>query len=134
MRVAKRQLRRIIKEEKRKILKEQWGAELDTGSPLIEFARAYMGLGDAVASQVDAIVEAYHNSGGVGDQRFNEAVYDQNPNAINLAMERLGRVLRYGDLGDEGDGILEALEEAQDLFTRGDIEADADARAAGDIE
>jgi hypothetical protein len=133
MKVTKRQLKRIIKEEKASLLKEQWGDTIDTGSPLIEFARAYMGLGDAVASQVDAIVEAYHNSGGVGDQRFNEAVYDQNPNAVKLAMERLGRVLRYGDLGDEGDGILEALEEAQDLFTRGDLEAEADARGAGDV-
>ena len=132
MKTTKRQLRRIVKEEKQKLIKEQWGPEVDTGSPLIEFARAYMGLGDAVAGQVDAVVEAYHNSGGVGDQRFNEAVYDQNPNAINMAMERLGRTLRYGDLGDEGEAILEALEEAQDLFMRGDLEAEADARAAGD--
>ena len=134
MRITKRQLRRIIKEEKTTLLKEQWGAEIDTGSPLIEFARAYMGLGDAVASQVDAIVEAYHNSSGIGDERFNQAVYEQNPNAVDLAMERLGRVLRYGDLGEEGDSILLALEEAQDLFTRGDLEVEADARAAGDIE
>ena len=66
-----------------------WGESIDTGSPLIEFARAYRSLGDAVADQVDAIVAAYHNSGGVGDQSFNEVVYDQNPNAIMLAMERL---------------------------------------------
>tara|TARA_R110000824_G_scaffold60853_21_gene162495 strand:+ start:508 stop:909 length:402 start_codon:yes stop_codon:yes gene_type:complete len=133
MKITKRQLKRIIKEEKQKLIKEQWGSEIDTGSPLIEFARAYRSLGDAVASQVDAVVEAYHNSGGVGDQRFKEAVYDQNPNAINMAMERLGRTLRYGDLGDEGESILEALTEAEDLFDRGDLEAATDARAAGDI-
>jgi len=50
-----------------------------------------------------------------------------------MAMARLGHVLRYGDLGEEGDAILLALEEAQDLFIRGDIEAEADARAAGDL-
>ena len=133
MKITKRQLKRIIKEEKAGLLQEQWGDTVDTGSPLIEFARAYMGLGDAVASQVDAIVAAYHDSGGIGDQRFNEAVYDQNPNAINMAMERLGRTLRYGDLGDEGESILVALTEAQDLFERGDLEAEAEAREAGDI-
>ena len=133
MKVTKRQLRRIIKEEKTALLKEQWG-EIDTGSPLIEFARAYMGLGDAVASQVDAIVKAYNDSHGLDDQRYKEAVYEQNPNAIDMAMERLGRTLRYQDLGDEGDSILEALEGAQDLFKHGDLEAEADARSAGDIE
>ena len=133
MKVTKRQLRRIIKEEKASLIKEQWG-QVDSGSPLIDFAQAWAGLGGAVQDQVSAIMEAYHNSGGVGDQRFNEAVYDQNPNAIDMAMDRLGRVLRYGDLGGAGDVILEALEEAQDLFIRGDLEAEADARAAGDIE
>ena len=132
MNITKRQLRRIIKEEKQKLLKEQWG-NVDSGSPLIDFAQAWAGLGGAVQEQVSAIMSAYHNSGGVGDQRFNEAVYDQNPNAIDMALERLGRVLRYGDLGDDGDAILEALEEAQDLFIRGDLEAEADTRAAGDI-
>ena len=95
MKVTKRQLKRIIKEERTRLLKEMWGESVDTGSPLIEFARAYMGLGDAVASQVDSVVEAYNNSGGLGDQRFKEAVYEQNPNAIDLAMDRLGRALRY---------------------------------------
>ena len=131
MRITKRQLKRIIKEEKQKLLKEQWG-NVDSGSPLIDFAQAWAGLGGAVQDQVSAIIEAYHNSGGIGDQRFNEAVYDQNPNAIDIAMQRLGQFLKHGDLGDEGDAILEALEEAQDLFIRGDIEAEADARAAGD--
>jgi len=133
MRITKRQLRKLIKEEKATLLKEQWGG-IDTGSPLIEFARAYMGLGDAVASQVDAVVEAYNNSGGLGDERFNQVVYEQNPNAIDMAMERLGRVLRYGDVGEEGDSILLALEGAQDLFLEGEMEVEADARAAGDIE
>jgi len=132
MKITKRQLRRIIKEEKASLLKEQWG-QVDSGSPLIDFAQAWAGLGGAVQDQVSAIMAAYHNSGGVGDQRFNEAVYDQNPNAIDMALERLGRVLRYGDLGGAGDVVLEVLEEAQDLFLRGDLEAEADARAAGDI-
>ena len=133
MKITKNQLKRIINEERSRLLKEMWGEEIDTGSPLIEFARAYMGLGDAVASQVDAVVEAYNNSTGLGDQRYKEAVYDQNPNAIDVAMERLGRVLKYGELGEQGDDVMTALEGAQDLFLEGEMEAEADARAAGDI-
>jgi len=132
MKITKRQLRKLIKEEKTALLKEQWG-HVDSGSPLIDFAQAWAGLGGAVQDQVSAIMEAYHNSNGIGDQRFNEAVYDQNPNAINMAMERLGQVLRYGDLGEEGDSILLALEGAQDIFLEGEMEVEADARAAGDI-
>ena len=132
MKITKRQLRRIIKEEKSRLLSEQWG-NVDSGSPLIDFAQAWAALGGAVQDQVSAVMEAYHNSNGIGDQRYKEAVYDQNPNAINMAMDRLGQTLRYGDLGDEGEAILLALEGAQDLFIEGDLEAEADARASGGI-
>tara|TARA_R110002060_G_C2100994_1_gene97651 strand:+ start:588 stop:989 length:402 start_codon:yes stop_codon:yes gene_type:complete len=133
MKITKRQLRRIIKEEKASLLKEQWGNS-ESSSPLIQFAQAWAGLGGAVQEQVSSVIEAYHNSGGIGDQRFNEAVYDQNPNAIDMAMQRLRPALRLGELGEEGAAILQALGEAQDLFERGDMEAEADARASGDIE
>ena len=78
MKVTKKQLKRIIKEERSRLLKEQWG-QVDSGSPLIDFAQAWAGLGGVVQDQVSAIIAAYHNSGGVGDQRFNEAVYDRTP-------------------------------------------------------
>jgi hypothetical protein len=133
MKITKNQLRRIIKEEKTRLLKEQWG-NVDTGSPLIEFAQAWASLGNAVQEQVAAVMGAYNNSGGLGDQRFKEAVYDQNPNAIDMAMDRLGRVLKYGELGEQGDDFMAALEGAQDLFLEGEMEVEADARAAGDIE
>jgi hypothetical protein len=129
MKITKRQLRRIIKEEKTKILNEQWGNS-ESSSPLIQFAQAWAGLGGAVQEQVSSIIEAYHNSGGVGDQRFDEAVYDQNPNAIDMAMQRLGPALRLGELGDEGDAILEALTEAQDLFEREEYKDEAEEREA----
>ena len=114
MKITKKQLKHIIKEEKSRLLREQWD-DIDTGSPLIEFARAYRGLGDAVASQVDAVVGAYITRGD-----FTETVHEQNPNAIDMAMDRLGRVLRYGDLGGEGEMILEALEAAQTINLQGD--------------
>ena len=130
MTIAKRQLKKIIREEKKKVLKEMWGNNVETGSPLIEFARAYMGLGDAVASQVDAVVGAYINSGGPEDERFMETVYEQNPNAIDMAMDKIGRVLGHNDLGDEGEEVLEALEAAQAIYEQGDEEVEADRAAA----
>jgi len=39
-------------------------------------------------------------------------VYSVNPNAIDMALEKLGSILRRGYLGDEGDYILEALDAA----------------------
>tara|TARA_Y100000389_G_C17429124_1_gene501443 strand:- start:1073 stop:1489 length:417 start_codon:yes stop_codon:yes gene_type:complete len=131
MKITKSQLKRIIKEEKQKLLNEFYGDNVDTGSPLIEFARAYMGLGNVIADQVDAVVAAYiTGSGGAGKDGFTEAVYEQNANAIDRAHNRLFGVLRYGELGDEGDVILEALEAARKVYAQGDEEVESDAMAA----
>ena len=124
MKITKRQLRRIIKEEKARILSEMWGGQ-ESMSPLIQFAQAFSGLGGAVSDQVITIVNAYIEN----DQ---EAVYGVNPNALDLAMERLGYPLR--DMGPgEAEEVLEALEWAKDIFKQGDAEVEADARAAGDL-
>ena len=153
MKISKRQLRRIIKEEKAKllnesfstmhsrasrhirnisrggaILNEMWGESVETGSDLIDFAKAYAGLGSAVQDQVDAVVGAYNNSGG-GSQDFAETVYEQNPNAIQMAYDKLGRVLGMMD-GDDALMISEALQEAMDIFQQGDDEVEADRAAA----
>jgi len=47
-----------------------------------------------------------------------------------MAMQRLGPALRLGELGDEGDAILEALTEAQDLFEREEYKDEAEEREA----
>lgn len=130
MKITRRHLKRIIKEEKQKLLNEQWG-ELEISSTLINFARAYRGLGDAVASQVDQVVAAYLDG---DDEIFLEAVYEVNPNAIDMAMRKLQPVLRYGELGDEGDIIQDALSEAQKIFKQGEEEVEADRQAAGDLD
>ncbi len=114
MKITKRQLRRIIKEEKAKVLKEQWGDRVETGSDLIEFARAYAGLGDAVQSQVEEVVSAYYNM-APGSEDFMEVVYEQNPNAIHMAYDKLGRVLGMMD-GDDALGISEALQAAMEAY------------------
>ena len=114
MKITKQQLKRIIKEEKSRILNEQWGDRPETGSDLIEFAKAYAGLGDAVQSQLDSVVAAYNNSGGPDDERFAETVYEQNPNAIDTAYNKLARVLNNMD-SEDGEGILDALQTAIDI-------------------
>jgi hypothetical protein len=129
MKVTKRQLKRIIKEEKRKLLREQWGSRLDTGSDIIEFAKAYVSLGNAAQEQVDAVVSAYNNSGGADSEDFMEAVYEQNPNAISMAYDKLGRILGMME-DDDAIGIQEALQAAMEIYEQGDDEVEADAAAA----
>ena len=118
MKITKRQLRRIIKEEKQRLrmLQERspFGEKIDTGSDVIEFAQAYCGLGDAVQDQVDAIIAAYYSGGGPESEAFQDVVYEQNPNAIDLAIQRLPR---YGS--EEVEEIIAALKIAQSLFTEG---------------
>ena len=116
MRITKRQLRRIIKEERARILKEY--VESETGSPLIEFARAYAGMGAAVQEQVDAVIGAYINGGGPESDAFRDIVYEQNPAAIDMAMDKIGRVLRNSGICEEGEIILEALEAAQEVINQ----------------
>ena len=110
MRITRRQIRRLIK--------EAWQDE--TGSDLLAFAKAYASLGNAVREQVDAIVNAYY-SHGVGSDMFEEVVYQQNPNAIDSAIDRLGRPIRQ--LGtDEAEDIGNCLDHAQAIYLRSDEE------------
>ena len=111
MKITKRQIKRLIREEKSKLLLE-WG-EIETGSVWIEFARAYARLGNAVQDQVDAVVGAYINGGGPDSENFRETVFEQNPNAIDMAMQGLRYSLEGA--GDEAAEILEALELAQEI-------------------
>ena len=128
MKITKRQLRRIIKEEKHKLLREQGGWEQQTGSMLLDFAQAWASLGGAVQEQVVAVTAAWER--GAHEPDWSESVYEQNPNAIDMAVQRLGPFLR--DLGEEGEFLWDALEEAQKIYREGDEEVEADARAAGD--
>jgi len=130
MKITKRKLQQIIQEELNHI-NESWGMAVETGSELIDFAKAYASLGTAVQEQVDQIVSAYYNSGEDGDG-FKEAAYEVNPNALDLAMERLARPLRMMGGATEAEEILIAIEEAQKLHSEGDEEVELDAQAAGD--
>ena len=117
MKITKRQIRRIIKEEASSLLSEQYGSEVETGSDLIDFAKAYASLGNAVQEQVDRVIAAYFSGGGPDSPQFEEAVLGQNPNAIDMAIDRLGRVGRM--MGGEAEDILNALDVAKEIYEAG---------------
>ena len=118
MKITKRQLRRIIKEEKAKLLREA----RDTGgaSPLIDFAAAYAGLGGAVQEQIVAIVEAMSQF-GENSPEFEDAVFAQNPNAIEMAERALINSLNIlGQTNPDAEDLLTALETAIELINQGE--------------
>jgi len=127
MKITRHQLRRIIKEEKQKLLKEQW-TSAEPLSPLVQFAQAWAGLGGAVSSQILELSNA-HIEG-----RIEDAAYEMNPNALDVAFERLQRPLSA--LSSEGSEdaaeLMSAMEAAAEIFAEGDDEVERDARAAGD--
>jgi len=132
MKVSKRQLRRIIKEEKR-LLSEQggWGESVESGSDLIEFAKAYAGLGGAVQQQFDALAAGWIQD-GAHEPAWSELVYEQNPNAIDMAASRLQSLLkRLSSTGNEdAELLLDMLEDAQEIYRKGDEEVASDRAAA----
>ena len=132
MKITKNQLRRLIREEaqkfekrNKKLVKEQFGAmDKESLSPLASFAQAWSGLGNAVQEQTITVINGYIENN-------EEAVYDVNPNALDLAHQRLRPHLR-GIMGEDADDVLGALEWAKGIFKQGEDEVEADARAAGD--
>ena len=110
MKISKRQLRRIIKEEKSKILKEQRsgaGADFETGSILVEFAQQYASLGSAVQEQLNEVVKVYLVDGGFPEE-LEDAIMQQNPAALERAVGQLRRTVSQMD--------SEGFEEAGDLM------------------
>tara|TARA_A100001015_G_scaffold126330_2_gene139993 strand:- start:148 stop:531 length:384 start_codon:yes stop_codon:yes gene_type:complete len=127
MKITKRQLRRIIKEEKQRLLKEFGAMDKEVLSPLVEFGQAWSGLGDSVQSQIIDVVNGYIEAN-------EEMVYEINPNALKIATRRLSRSLNIlGQSNPDAEEVMEALEWAQGIFDQGDAEVEADARAAGDL-
>ena len=125
MKITKKQLKRIIKEEKAKLIKEQWGAP-EALSPLVMFAQAWAGLGSAVQSQMVTVVNGWIENNP-------EDVYEVNPNALNMAEQRLRNSLNIlGQTNPDAEELLEAIEWAMDIQLQGDEEVERDARAAGD--
>ena len=124
MKITRKQLRRIIKEESQKLLKEYGAMDKEVMSPLVDFGQAWSSLGDAVQSQIIDVVNGYIEN----DQ---EAVYEINPNALDMAMRRLRMsLIDLGQSNPDAEEVMEALEWAQGIFRQGEEEVDADRRAA----
>jgi hypothetical protein len=126
VKITKRQLRRIIKEEKKKILLKEFGSmDKEVLSPLIQFAQAWSGLGDAIQSQMIDVINGHI-------ENREEAVYEINPNALDRAVERLSQPLDAMRGDTEAEEIMGALDWAVEIIHQGEDEVEADARAAGD--
>ncbi len=115
MKITKRQLKRIIKEEKAKLLKEQRsgaGADFETGSILVEFAQQYAALGGAIQEQLNEVIKVYLVDGGFPEE-LEDAIMQQNPAALERAVEQLRRpVSQMADEGyEEADDLMSLFEE-----------------------
>ena len=126
MKTTKRQLRRIIKEEKRKLTTEAFGQFQETEDPVLNFAQSWAGLGSAVQDQVLAIAVAWQEGGHEPD--WSDAVYEQNPAAIEMASQKL--VPSLNKMGSDAEFLLDMLEEAMLIYEQGDAEVEADRQAA----
>ena len=110
MKITKKQLKRIIKEEKREILKEQragGAADFETGSILVEFAQQYTALGGAIQEQLNEVIKVYLVDGGMPDE-LEDAIMQQNPAALERGVRQLRRTV--SQMASEG------YEEAGDLM------------------
>jgi len=129
MKITKRQLRRIIKEEKTRLLKEKWGGigGESSGSALIHFAKAYASMGPQAQEQMGAITSAYFRlfpaEGFVSQEEiyanpeFKDVAMQQNPAIIEAALSALGNTNLHGlDANEELLQMDDALEVALNLL------------------
>ena len=126
MKITKTQLKNLIKEELSRV-DEMYQSQVESGSELIEFAKAFTSLGGSVQEQLLQLVSAYYHLGEESDG-FAETVYELNPNAVEMMFQRLGPKLRMLE-DPESDDILEAIEKAKYIFMTGDDEVESDRQA-----
>ena len=115
MKITRRQLKRIIKEEKQKILKEQRAgaaADFETGSILVEFAQQYAALGSAIQEQLNEVIKVYLIDGGFPDE-LEDTIMQQNPAALERGVRQLRRtVSQMASEGyEEADNLMSLFEE-----------------------
>tara|TARA_B100000700_G_scaffold184560_1_gene203479 strand:+ start:1165 stop:1503 length:339 start_codon:yes stop_codon:yes gene_type:complete len=108
VKISKRHLRRIIKEEKAKVLKEQFGMQ-EALDPLTAFGQAWAGLGSAVQEQIVNVTNAYI-------QNDKDSAYEINPSALDMAMRRLMPSVNRLEPSTDRDEFVDALKWAESLF------------------
>jgi hypothetical protein len=112
MKITKRQLKRLIKEERSKLLKEFGAMDKEAMSPLIQFSQAWSGLGDAIQSQMIDLINGYI-------ENREDVVYDINPNAFEQAQRRLQYpLMTLGESNPDAEEVIEAMEWAQGIMER----------------
>ena len=116
MKITKNQLKRIIKEEKQKLLKE-YGAGKETGSYLVGFAQAYASLGAAVQEQFNEVVNVYMIGGGMVDE-LDDVIYQQNSSALEMAMDKLRSPLSQMKGYEDAEDLLSLFDEIEDRLRR----------------
>jgi hypothetical protein len=109
MKITKRQLKRIIKEEKIKVLQEYGAMSMESLNPTIAFAQAWAGLGDAIQEQMINLVNAYVEG------RLEEEIHEINPNAFERAQDRLTTPLRMMD-GPDADELQDMMEQVSQVI------------------
>ncbi len=110
MKITKKHLKRIIKEEKQKLLNEFGAMDKEAMSPLVQFAQAWSGLGDAIQSQMIDLINGYV-------ENRTDAVYEINPNAFDRASERLsGPLMTLGQSNPDAEELIEAMEWAEEIM------------------
>ena len=112
MKVSNKQLRSIIREERSRLLSEQGGfgpGPDNMAMVLIEFAKAWSSMGAKIQEQVEAIVEASEGE----PEEFEEVIFQQNPNAIDVALRQLEN---KGENLEGMDDLMEILWAAQEIM------------------
>jgi hypothetical protein len=115
MKITKRQLRQIIKEERTKLLQEQRADS--SPNALVDFAIAFGKLGFAAEEQLHDLVRAWNEAylGSLENMRDFEDEVHRSP-AVNVIHDRLHRPLQA--LLADGDNaaaeeLLDVVEEAK---------------------
>jgi len=124
MKITKKELQKIIKEERVTLLKEFGPQGTDGANTLIDFAYAWTKLGGAVQEQIEKLVTTYVNSGGYSgtweNDEFYNVVHEMNPAALEVAgfgLRHSLKVLAEETKGHtDADDILEALAQAQEVL------------------
>ena len=118
MKITKRQLRRLIKEETSRAISEAWGSGAGPHTSdyaMLEFAQAWSQLGPQILEQVMEVLQSWGEGGH--DPEWTETVMMQNPAAIESALGKLGPSLnKMKDTSDEAFDIYSALEGALEIF------------------
>jgi len=97
------------------ITESGWDTGVVAADPivLLSFAKAYAKVGTAVQEQLEDLVTAYFDGPGSSSPQWVEAVFNVNPNAVDVVRREMRGM---------NEGIDEMLEEYDTTYNAGDNE------------